>query len=107
MSPVRNDPHGSDLDAWAALESVPLFIIAADHVIWQFSSNNAEDHWPDCVACRSARIGMFRPSAGKVYLLRQEAKPPTWPQASARASGTWARAKRCGHQQRRKGGSRK
>jgi hypothetical protein len=84
--------------------------ISADHVILAISARTSpEVHWPDCVACGSARIGMFRPSG------RQGLPAPApegeacrlGPEAQLVLAGTWARAKRCGRQQRRKGGSRK
>ena len=89
MPPVRNDPHGNDPDAWAALESVPLFTISADHVILAIQLEQAPKFIFQIVSLAAQHeLVCFDPQAGKVYLPPGlEAKPPTWPQASARVTG--------------------
>lgn len=77
MPTVKNDPHGNDPDAWAALESFPLFTIAADQVIPAIQLEQAPKIIGQIVSLAAQhKLVCFDPQAGKVYLPpRVEAKP--------------------------------
>ena len=76
MPPVKNGPHGTDPDARAALESVPLLSIAADQIILAIRLEQAPKIIGQIVSLAAQhKLVCFDPQAGKVYLPpRLEAK---------------------------------